>query len=367
MTRQTLLDLLAGNEFEQLFGQLKKLSPRLGKSLRGQILLMESRYNGLQKDLHRGTVGRADSELTLNQIRSSLSYTIEQIPNDVFSTENTTATGGEYRPREDAPTPPKPPSPIPWILGTVLLLGGVAFLLFERCPSGPQFFGIRLLMALGAAGVGTLLPGAFQWKGTALKAAGPLGLAVLVYLVNPAKLVASDDCATSAFTLTVRLEKPDLPGYPAPEIGQFKIWQNNDWKPASAIQNENLVIDFKNLQPDMVGKKVPVKMEARFWKLAADSLLVSNESSVLRIAPDGSLRIVTGRVVEADGGQPISGVSVTVAGRSMETDEYGKYYFEISEERQRKEYPLRAEKAGYERVEKIVFPGDKILEISLKK
>lgn len=69
--------------------------------------------------------------------------------------------------------------------------------LFVKNPTAFQFFVFRVIISLAAGGFGAALPGFMYldlpiWKKGAIRASGALGLFVLVYLINPAGLVWTD-------------------------------------------------------------------------------------------------------------------------------------------------------------------------------
>ncbi|MCB0553256.1 MAG: hypothetical protein KDD02_06865 [Phaeodactylibacter sp.] len=168
------------------------------------------------------------------------------------------------------------------------------------------------------------------------------------------------------FDLTVRFERPDLPGYPEPDIETFKLWERKDWTGASVIDNEDLTADFKNLSRELIGKSVPVQMQARFWKIGADSLLITEDSPVLRLEPDGSLGVVVGKVTNLDDSAPIVGAIVEIEGSRELTDESGNFRFLIPNEQQKTSYQLIVSKKGYAAASHEIHPGGALIIIRLK-
>lgn len=74
-----------------------------------------------------------------------------------------------------------------WI-GVGMMAVAVIIALFVPHPSSFQMFVFRILAALGAAGIGAVLPGFIGFKTPSITAGGAVALFVLIYLVNPPKL-----------------------------------------------------------------------------------------------------------------------------------------------------------------------------------
>jgi len=259
-------------------------------------------------------------------------------------------------------------SHVPWIVGLGLLLAGVGLLVADECPSETKFFGIRLLLALGAGGVASILPGLFKFDSPGVVATGALAMAALVYLVNPAKLIASDDCGKLPFEFTVSLQ-PDpalklSPSYPPLKETRLLLRLDNKWEPASVDDLGDA--DYKSIPGDFKNYKVAARLEARFWKLTADSLLLEGKSQVLSIAPDGSLGELAGKVKSHKGAVPLEGVVVEVEGLKDTTDGQGNFRLLIPLERQKSEYSLTPVKKGYSSLPQTVYAGTN-LDIRLKK
>ena len=80
------------------------------------------------------------------------------------------------------------------IVGAVFIITGLVIALVFRKDLGPRvFWVIRVVVALGAgmlaAGILGNLTISGTWAGLSIKAGGPIAVTVLVYLVNPPKLM----------------------------------------------------------------------------------------------------------------------------------------------------------------------------------
>lgn len=89
-------------------------------------------------------------------------------------------------------------------IGAVALLLVLIFAVTIPEPSEFQIFVFRVTLALGAAGIGALLPGVLNVRAggakTVIRAGGALALFVLVYLLNPPALVERIRTAASVET-----------------------------------------------------------------------------------------------------------------------------------------------------------------------
>ncbi len=279
-------------------------------------------------------------------------------------------------PTPSAPTPPVAApavSPhIPWVLGLILLLGSAAALLvLAPSPTPNQEIVFRLLMALGAGGIATVLPGLFHIEMPNLKAGSAIGVFALVYLVNPAGAIKDDSRSEkNPFEFTIALI-PDKqlrisPQYPKLTEATLKIRLANKWEPATVSTEGDA--DYKSIPGDFKDSTVAAQLGARYWKLQRDSVALKGKSAVLTILPDGSLGRVTGRVWESDGRTPIADALIELDELSARTDARGFFALEVPLEKQQARYLLRVSKSGlYERIQELVPYEGETLAFRLKK
>jgi hypothetical protein len=83
----------------------------------------------------------------------------------------------------------EPRSLVPlWVGASLMALVTIAAF-FHKRPTSFQYYVYRLVAALGAGGIGAVLPGTLHVRFTGADAGGALALFLLVYRVNPAALV----------------------------------------------------------------------------------------------------------------------------------------------------------------------------------
>jgi hypothetical protein len=277
-------------------------------------------------------------------------------------------------PASAVPAPPvqapkdAPPSVSPhisWILGLVLLIGSAATLLAAfPCPTSNEARAFSILMALGAAGVASVLPGLFHIEMTGIKAGSALGVFVMVYLLNPANAINDDSrCQKQPFEFTIAL-MPDKqlrlsPQYPKLNEATLKIRLANKWEPAPV--NAEGDADYKSIPGDFKDSAVALQLTARNWRLERDSVVLSGKSATLTLVPDGTLGRVTGRVWESDGSTPIADASVEWEDMSAKTNARGAFALDVPVEKQKTPYRVRIAKTGYDSINDLVpFDGETV-------
>ncbi|MEM9991627.1 MAG: carboxypeptidase-like regulatory domain-containing protein, partial [Bacteroidota bacterium] len=264
--------------------------------------------------------------------------------------------------QKDTPsTPPVQPTPdpaanltkfAPWIGLGLLLLGFAAALIFE-CPGRGQFMAIRILLALGAAGIATILPGLLNFKalGETVTAGGAIGLGVLIYLFNPAQGIVDSNACNPEFDFTIRVE-PDasltIPAqYPAFEDAQLALFLNNKWEDVP-VQNNGLA-SFRGIPSSFSDQEVEVRLDAKYWKLENSSVLLSPDGNTkLPVVPDNSLGVIIGKVMDANTGNPIGDVRIGVFDISATSNASGNFTLTIPLASQREIYEVYVFKEGYE-------------------
>ncbi|TAK44969.1 MAG: hypothetical protein EPO28_04195 [Saprospiraceae bacterium] len=358
-----LRNLIAENRLDEVFNELL-LSTQANPTWRSAYILNKNRWEELSRQKIMGVLSFDDENRRRNQIVAALLELIDKI--EKGETAVTITVGNTVNP-PDSPVSNDngsnnsdgKSSHVPWIVGLGLLLAGVGLLVADECPSETKFFGIRLLLALGAGGVASILPGLFKFDSPGVVATGALAMAALVYLVNPAKLIASDDCGKLPFEFTVSLQ-PDpalklSPGYPPMKDARLLLRLDNKWEPAGVDDLGDA--DYKSIPGDFKNRKVAARLDARFWKLAADSLRLENKSQTLFLLPDSSLGELAGKVKTGEEATPLEGVVVEIEGVKDTTDGQGNFRLLIPMEQQKGEYDLSAGKKGFSPLTQKVVAG----------
>ena len=383
VNRSTIRDLIAQSQLSEAIEAMKQLAA--GTRHANDIVLQAARLNSIEQDNRRGLLSPGESDRARNQITHALLQLLDDLPDGSTLTVSVTKP-----PAGSGGTGSATPPPVPtgtgdggpaagdsgtrdggtshkisvWI-GVASLAAILAAVLLVPCPSSAQFFVFRLILALGAAGIGSILPGFLNIESGAAKAGGALGLFALVYLLNPATLIGDERCNQKPFTLTVsvRAKKPS-PDYPDLKNAELWLWQENDWR-KSPVSPEGIA-DFKNLAPELVGKRTAIQWRGLHFRPASDSLTIQPPAAVLELGPDGSLERVFGKITDPRG-QGLAGVIVEVESQFYTTDTNGNYELRIPPAQQRDHYLLRASKKGLAACRKEVWPASGRLDFSMKK
>jgi len=364
MTKAQLRQLIAENRLEEAIRELLALTH--DTRFQQDVVLLSSRFSEYKSLQIKNIESPADLELRRSQITHALLAVVEQLPDSA-------PTGGGVLPPTGSPVfsgtgdgkgfpgsgtgDGRLPSKMPFWFSVAAFAALLAISLFVPGWAQQNNTLSKTLLALAAAGVAATLPGFLNFEiNNFLKAGGALAAFVLVFLVNPAKEEAP-------FTLAVRLQpRPHSANYPPLKNVELEIWNKNEW--VKAKFSEDGVADFKNLLPELVGKQVPMRWKAEFYRPAKDSLLVSPPSVTLDVVPDGSLERVFGKITNPRG-QVFSGVVVEVEGRFDTTDAAGNYDLRIPPNLQKTHYLLHATTKGFQPARHEVWPASGAMNFSM--
>ncbi len=315
------------------------------------------KLKAVEREKNLGTISFDEAQRALNQVAAAALDLLSQEPGQAASSE--------------PPAAQKPSPHIAWIAGLVLLLGSTATLAFAfPCPTANVERAFNLLMALGAAGLATLLPGIFHLDIKGLKAGSALGVFALVFLFSPAGAVKDDSrCKKQPFEFTIALQADKnsmpSPNYPPLADAVLKIRLDNKWEPARV--SADFDADYKALPGDFAGQKLAVQLQAQHWKLGQDSVALDGKSATLAIRPDGSLGQLRGQVLDAATGAPLPDVQIDMEGLAANTDASGRFSIDIPVEKQQLQQVLTARHPRYHTVTESVPIDGNSIQIRLKK
>jgi len=337
-------------EIRRLFSQnlLKEALEAMVSDYPDATVLLQ-KYSAAEREKNLGTISfdewmRAQSQVSAAGLQLLLHEPGTQ------STSVPTSSG----PVVDQSRQPAVSQHIPWIIGLLLLVGSaIALVGFRPCPSLNEERVFNLLMALGAAGIATILPGLFHFEIKGIKAGSAIGIFVLVYLVKPAGAVKDDSRCNLPFEFTIALQKDKKlnlsPQYPELESNAtLMIRLDNDWRPAQVDSYGDA--NYRSIPHNFKDSMVAAKFSegTKYWTLAKDSVLLSGKSARLFIIPDGSLGKVEGRVMSFhNNGQPLVGATVNVLGLTTQSNENGDFSLEIPLSKQATNYKVDITLAGY--------------------
>ncbi len=354
--KATLRNRLAAGEIERTVDALQSIAERYGDQyFQRDVTHQAGRFHGLKRERQQGTVSDEFYNLQLNNIRQALQDLIDKVP------PNAQLPGQTTQPETPEPTPPTnsdtitpTTSPhIPWIVGLVLLIGATGLAVAVPCPSQNLLLSSRILLALGAAGIATVLPGLFNVNLQGIKAGSAVGVFALVYLVNPAKMMDNNNCAPKFTSVTVFVHgKSGRQDMILRQQGFVLMDVGNERKRASI--NENGQAFFQNLQ---IGDTVQLNVDfSEPYKATQPNkkYVIEDEGSIYLETALQGLDKVFGTVL--DGDNPLPGVLVSIGSLRDTTDETGYYEIQIPENLQQKQQEVKFTKSGYKMTTKTAYP-----------
>lgn len=341
--------LVSAGRIEQAIDRLVQLTAQ-DEHLHNEAIALKARSNKLKREQNMGIISTSDANIESNRITQALLDLAAEIPAGGASSTPPQKTVQGATPANSGDPPPAQNTSFPWMVGIGAFLLILILLIFVPCPTETQFFAFRIVLALATAILASQLPGMFQFEmPPVVKAGGALAIFAALYFVNPAKLVGEGKCANGPFEFTVQLKPwPELSipnTYPGLEAAAVELWLDNYWKPNDAINDG--VADFKTVPADKRDHMVPARLKARYWKMAADSILLVGKSQTAYIEPDGSLASIEGKVTDNRTGEPIPEAVVEVLSLTVYTNAQGNFRLEIPLDKQRSEYEVYVTKPGY--------------------
>lgn len=372
----SLIQLISSASLKDVFKPIQELINNLDDtSTRNTLIQLSGRYHNLEEKINNGTISHENSELETNKIRQSLIETISNIPAELLP--NVDIVISSMKPPVHSPPPvslsngnPEKSTtnsnwPIYIGIGLVILI--TLLIIFIPCPSSAQYEVFHAILALCIAGLGAIIPGFLkvEYKGL-LQAGGAMGLFVLVFWGGPDLPIAEGKCANEAFDLVLRLkpEKPN-PEYPNLAEAQLWLWVGDDWEKKDITGDQ--VVEFKNLSPNLHGKKAEIKLIAQHYRLPFDSIPLLPDTRPIKLVPDWSLSKIQGKARLGAGGGFLPGVVIEVEGVKDTSDAFGNFEINIPPARQKEKYTLYASKLGYGLYETYVHPAGGKVEVPLKK
>ncbi len=223
MNRSDIRALIAQGHLSEALEAMQQLAA--GTRHENEVALLSSRLRSIEQDNRRGLLSAGEFDRSRNQITHALLELLNELPEGATAAISVTqppAGGGGT----GQGTPPAAPSGTGdggtapggssgtgdggtshkmsvWI-GVGSLAAILAAVLFVPCPSSAQFFVFQVILALGAAGIGSILPGFLHLEFTGAKAGGALALVLLVLWQDPAGKIGNDRCKhLDALPLTV--------------------------------------------------------------------------------------------------------------------------------------------------------------------
>ncbi len=365
MIIQNIRELIAQSRIDEAIEAMKPMAA--GTRHENEVVQLSARYHEMERQKRLGLESTTDINRSRNQITNALLDLLNELPEGATVTVSVTKppAGNPDKGDGNGPKPPLQngtsdgghgsPKMSVWI-GVASLAAILAAVLFVPCPSSAQFFVFRLILALGAAGIGSILPGFINIDSGVAKAGGALGLFALVYLLNPAMLIADDSCKRQeALGLTVFISGKNGQSTQSLRQQGYVVLDINGERKKELIDDKGQA-NFKNLHLGDKIRNLNVEFSEPFQSTHTDSVYTLEASGqiYLEVALK-HLGRVSGTVLASD--QPLSDVVVSVDNTFRDTtDATGSYSIQVPENKQRSDPEVKFYKEGYRLEIKKAYP-----------
>ncbi|MDW7693577.1 hypothetical protein R9C00_02390 [Flammeovirgaceae bacterium SG7u.111] len=121
--KPTLRDLFSHNKIKELFHYLNQLEYPAYTDYQNDYMEIKSRWNRMEKENRAGTIRREDYELENNRLTASLRFFIDDLPDDLFSSQAQSPQANSPSQIQSSSTK-KLPVPLIIIVTLVILIGG---------------------------------------------------------------------------------------------------------------------------------------------------------------------------------------------------------------------------------------------------
>lgn len=166
---------------------------------------------------------------------------------------------------------------------------------------------------------------------------------------------------TTPFGVSVILAKDkrlkDLPEYPLLKYPAKLLLLLPDGKTETALVNSNNESYFPELNSRWLNKKLPIKLEDRYWELSSDSIILSNERISLSIKPNNALRYISGSVFSKKDGKPIEKVEVKLEDTTIYTNIEGVYKLTLPDNMLKDKHEIKFFATGFKDYSDIFLPN----------
>ena len=208
------------------------------------------------------------------------------------------------------------------IISLVVIIIAVAIVVFVRCPSGAIIYVMRVLMAIGAGGFVTMLNPSIKIENKIVKAGGAIAFAVLVYLINPPKLLGggNDDCLPKKDFITGTVF---IKGKPVSEAQVDLLSDIQIAKKTNSIGSFDKFIIANENRPDSLKLRIQYSMESTLQPV--DTTLsfktedVLNKNIEIRLNPPPKPQSFAGYIWDQNG-HGLQDVVISAAGVKDTTD-----------------------------------------------
>ncbi|MEO6730727.1 MAG: hypothetical protein ABIN01_05885 [Ferruginibacter sp.] len=278
---------------------------------------------------------------------------------------------GETLPAPKDPTATSSSKLSIWV-GLGLLIVIILLVVLIPCPSQSQYLVFRIVIALAAAGIATIIPGFINLtipKG--ITAGGAIALFALIYFFDPASGVAENKCTAETFALTVFVHGPQgkedkiLRGQ-----GEVCVYLNSN--PEKVKIDEDGKAIFTEISPTFLNSKVriTVRHPQPYQSTHSDSLYLLQPNGVVYLeAALNDIDKIFGRVTDATNDDPLDSVKIVIKDVHTFSNTDGWFEMEVPKQWQSKFQRVSFSKKGYVRqdIDSIPVHTKQEIQVSLKK
>ncbi len=353
--------LIGQGKIETVIAELMKAAA--GTDQENDILHLSSSFQALRKSDQLGMLSHEQSRLQHARVTKGI---LDFIDDFEFPTE----------PSFPSPLPPSLKISehdvrsgsqvnylIPMSIGGALLLMIVVLVVFLPCPSSTQFIVFRIALALGAAGLVTVIPGFFEFDykhfmHAGVRAGGALAIFAFVYLINPAAAATGGDRCNQPFDLAVFLTDTDG-ATPLINQGNLSLRFKNENR-TEAIDAKGSA-NFRQLPAQAGGDTVVVELAAAGWQFTNGKAImrfpVDGIHATLTIQRDSARYCCISGSVRDEANRFLPGVKLGIGSQFVESDSNGRFSLVIPVSRQAEKYDLTATHPGFRTWESSVYPA----------
>jgi len=258
-----------------------------------------------------------------------------------------------------------------WI-GVGLLIAIILLVLLIPCPSKSQYLVFRIVIALAAAGIATVIPGVIDVKiPNGITAGGAIAIFALIYFFDPASTVAENKCVEETFALTVFVHGPQgkedkiLRGQ-----GEVCVYLNSN--PEKVKIDEDGKAIFTEISPTFLNSKVRITVQhpQPYQSTHPDSLYLLQPNGVIYLETAlNNIDRIFGRVTDATNDDPLDSVKVIIKDVYTFSNTDGWFQMEVPKQWQSKFQRVSFSKKGYARqdIDSIPVHTKQEIQVSLKR
>jgi len=141
--------------------------------------------------------------------------------------------------------------------------------------------------------------------------------------------------------------KMDLSGYPGLSFPAKLTLFPPGIGAVEALVNQRLEAAFLQIPAELHDRKMPVKLEDPYWRLATDSVVVNGERITIRMVPNDVLRFVHGHISTGDE-HPVSGAEVHIGNDTLTfSDAHGDFHLRLSDRQLKEIQVIKVKALGY--------------------